>query len=272
MVLKLGVFVGLTHDPFTELKKVRDMEISTCQISFWDPSLITNDLAAEVRMASKETGVEVTSLWAGWPGPAVWDFYGGPLTLGLVPAAYRGERLQILKRAADFAAQIGTDKLTTHVGFIPENPCDNSYSEVVVAVQEIANYCQQYGQHFCFETGQETPVTLLRTINDVGLDNIGINLDPANLLMYGKANPVDAVTLFGSLILGVHAKDGVYPNSGKELGEEKPLGKGQVNFPRLVRELKKYGYNGALTIEREIQGDQQIADIRLARDLLLPLL
>jgi sugar phosphate isomerase/epimerase len=90
--------------------------------------------------------------------------------------------------------------------------------------------------------------------------------------MYGKANPVDALDVFGAHIVGVHAKDGDYPTNGRELGPEKPLGDGRVNFPKLVPKLKALGYTGALTIEREITGPQQIADIRRAIDLLTPLL
>ena len=125
---------------------------------------------------------------------------------------------------------------------------------------------------FRFETGQETPITLLRTIHDIGTDNLGINLDPANLLMYGKANPVDALDVFGQYVRGVHAKDGEYPTNGRQLGVEKPLGEGRVNFPALLAKLKTLGFCGALTIEREISGPQQIADIQKAKAMLAALL
>ena len=124
---------------------------------------------------------------------------------------------------------------------------------------------------FWFETGQETPITLLRTIEDVGTGNMGINLDPANLLMYGKANPVDALDVFGKYVTGVHAKDGEYPTNGRDLGVEMPLGEGRVNFQVLIPKLKALGYTGALTIEREISGPQQNEDIRRAMELLDPL-
>ena len=128
------------------------------------------------------------------------------------------------------------------------------------------------GLGFWFETGQETPITLLRTIHDIGTDNLGINLDPANLLMYGKANPVDALDVFGQYVRGVHAKDGEYPTNGRQLGVEKPLGEGRVNFPALLTKLKALGFSGALTIEREISGPQQIADIQKAKQMLTALL
>jgi sugar phosphate isomerase/epimerase len=122
-------------------------------------------------------------------------------------------------------------------------------------------HVRQNGQKFLFETGQETPVTLRRLMEDLGNRDVGINLDPANLILYGKANPVDALDVFGSYVLDVHAKDGVYPVNGRQLGEEKPLGQGKVNFPRLIARLKELGYDGAITIEREISGEEQRKDI-----------
>ena len=109
---------------------------------------------------------------------------------------------------------------------------------------------------------------MLRTIEDIGAENVGVNLDPANLLMYGKANPVDALDVIGRYVRGVHAKDGEYPTDGRSLGVEKPLGQGRVNFPALLAKLHALGYDGALTIEREISGPQQIEDIRAAKAFL----
>ena len=125
---------------------------------------------------------------------------------------------------------------------------------------------------FLFETGQETPVTLKRAIQDIektlGKGNIGINLDPANLIMYGKANPVDALEVFGEYVRGIHGKDGKYPTDGHHLGDEVPLGQGKVNYPAFIAKLKEIGYEGDITIEREIDGDEQKKDIRMAKDLL----
>jgi sugar phosphate isomerase/epimerase len=166
----------------------------------------------------------------------------------------------------------GVPSITTHVGFIPENPSDSQYLGVVAALQDVARYCQSHDQQFWFETGQETPTTLLRTIQDVGTDNLGVNLDPANLLMYGKANPVDALDVIGRYVRGVHAKDGEYPTNGRELGSERPLGEGRVNFPILIPRLKALGYTGAITIEREVSGAAQVEGIKKARRVLEPLL
>lgn len=270
--LKLGVIVGLTERPEEDLGKVKDLDLPTCQLACWEPDMLTPEMARKVKEACRSTGVEITTIWAGWTGPKVWDFYDGPLTLGLVPTTYRAIRLKELKKASDFAREAGVGSITTHVGFIPENPHNPVYPELIAALREIARYCKENNQYFCFETGQETPTTLLRAMADTGTDNLGINIDPANFLMYGKANPVDALDIIGPYVKGVHAKDGEYPTTGRELGVEKPLGEGRVNFPVFVKKLKECGYEGALTIEREISGEQQIIDIKRAKELLLPLL
>jgi len=164
------------------------------------------------------------------------------------------------------------DQIGTHAGYIPENPLDPLYPAVVMTLRDIVSHCEKNGQKFLFETGQETPITLLRLIDDIGKKNTGVNFDPANLLMYGKANPVDALDILGPYILDVHAKDGEYPVNGKKLGVEKPLGQGRVNFPRFIGRLKELGYNGPITIEREISGEQQRKDIIEGIKFLEPLI
>jgi len=194
----------------------------------------------------------------------VWDFYQGPLTIGLVPRETRAARIAHIKKASDFAKQCGIPAVQTHCGFIPENPNDEVYRETVTAMREVAAYCKRNGQNFRYETGQETPITLVRAIQDVGMDNQGVNFDLANLILYGKANPVDAIELLGPYVQGIHAKDGLWPTNPKWLGEEVAIGKGKVDFPRIIGRLKELDYRGAVTIEREISGPRQMEDVRSA--------
>ena len=266
--MKLGVLVQLREGPEEALAKARDLGFPTCQVSCWDESLLSEDVARKLSSAAEAAHIEITTIWTGLPGRAVWDLVHGPGTIGLVPSWRREKRLGVLRKGSVFARWAGVPSITTHVGFIPECPLDPTYVGTVQALTEIALYCQANGQEFWFETGQETPVTLLRTIQDVGTANLGINLDPANLLMYGKANPVDALDVFGTYVRGVHAKDGEYPTDGRKLGVEKPLGEGRVNFPALLGRLKSLEFDGALTIEREISGPQQIEDIRTGKQFL----
>ena len=269
----IGVIMPLAEFVRDGPSQLEALDLRWVQLNCWDPALYTDE---NLRLTEKalESGIQVSSLWAGWGRPAVWDFVEGPLTLGIVPAAFRAARIDMLKRGADFAAALGLTDLTTHMGFIPENPATTEYREVVAAVRELASYCRQRDLYLNFETGQETPTTLMRIIADVGTGNLGINLDPANLLLYGKANPVDAVDILvdpatqRTLVRGVHVKDGEYPTDPQRLGEEKPVGQGRVHFEQLVPKLLSCGYDGAWIIEREISGPQQKEDIRLARALM----
>ena len=132
--------------------------------------------------------------------------------------------------------------------------------------------CEANQQYFLFETGQETPITLMRMLHDIGSEYLGINLDPANLLLYGKANPVDAVDIFGKKIRGVQGKDGLYPTCPGELGQETKIGDGRVNYPEFLKKLIRLGYQGDITIEREISGEEQIRDILFAKRYLSELI
>lgn len=238
-----------------------EMGLKCCQIVSWQPDFWTDARAAEVRKEAAAKGIHITSLWAGWTGPAKWNFTEGPETLGLVPQKYRAGRIEELKKAGRFAKALGVKAVITHLGFIPENACDPLFAEVVAAVGEVAGHLKGLGLEFWFETGQETPVTMLRLIKQVGTDNLGINLDPANLILYGRANPIDALDVFGQYVRNVHAKDGMYPTDPTKLGHEVKVGTGKVRFPEFLRKLKEIGFTGELVIEREISGPQQRADI-----------
>ncbi|MGB4407202.1 MAG: sugar phosphate isomerase/epimerase family protein [Sphaerochaeta sp.] len=272
--MKVGVIVLMDAgtDVGKKFSEVREMGMDNCQLVCWDQNAFTNEMAGKINEAVKEHEIEITAFWCGWNGPKVWDFYEGPLTLGLVPSAFRFQRLEILLSGCAFAKKIHVHDIVTHVGFLPENPNDQSYAEVVSVLKVLVEKCKENGQDFLFETGQETPVTLKRVLQDLGGENVGINLDPANLLMYGKGNPVDSLDVFGEYVKGIHGKDGKYPTDGHHLGDEVPLGMGKVDYPRFIAKLKEIGYEGAITIEREISGDQQIKDILNAKSYLEKLL
>lgn len=271
MANAIGVITGLAAEG-KSLQRVADFGLRACQLCCWQEELYTPERAQAIVAEQQELGVVVTSLWGGWPGPKAWNFTDGPSTLGIVPQQYRPERVAALKRGGDFAKAAGLPAVATHLGYIPENAGDPHFAEVVAVVRDIAVYLRDLGLEFWFETGQETPVTLLRLIECVGTGNLGINLDPANLILYGKANPVDALDVFGTYVRGIHAKDGLYPTNPMELGHEVKVGTGKVRFPEFVRALADLGYDGAYIIEREISGSQQDADIRETVDYLQQLL
>ncbi|MCX7884157.1 MAG: sugar phosphate isomerase/epimerase [Caloramator sp.] len=266
--MNIGIVQNLIPDLEQDFKKLKDYGFQSCQLVCWNKELMTDNIADRINKVKEELSIEITAFWCGWSKPAVWDFYEGPITLGIVPTAYRAIRTDEIIKGSDFAKKINVKNIVTHVGFIPEDPNDEKYKGTLSAIKLIAKHCKDNGQNFLFETGQETPIVLLRTIQDINLDNIGINFDPANLLLYGKANPIDAVDILGKYIMGVHAKDGEYPTDGYNLGKEKPIGKGRVNFNVLIKKLKEYGYDGSITIENEMNDEKQLTYILESKEFL----
>ncbi|MBR0055924.1 MAG: sugar phosphate isomerase/epimerase [Kiritimatiellae bacterium] len=252
----------------SSIDKIAAFGLRCAQAVSWDMGLATPAVARSLKARAADAGVRLTAIWGGYSGPRSWNFTRGPVTLGLVPPEYRAQRIADLKRWADFAAEAGAPAVITHCGFLPENMTDPAFEPVAVAIEEVASYCRSLGLGFWFETGQETPVVLLRYFQEIGLDNLGINLDPANLLMYGKGNPIDALRVFGKYVRAIHAKDGLPPTNGRELGREVKVGEGFVRYPQFIPALLACGFEGDLTIEREISGEEQARDIRDTVDYL----
>jgi len=262
---RLGIIIPVAKDPDAALKRVHEFGVPTCQAGTDD---FSDRVYNALKAAREKYGIEVTAINTSGGAPNKYTFYEGPPTIGVVPPKYRQQRIDNYKRASDFAKRLDVPALHSHFGFIPEDPNDPNYKGTVEALREVALHIKGNGQIVLMETGQETPITMLRAITDAGVDNLFVNLDCANLILYGKGNPLDALDVVGHLVRGTHAKDGLFPTNPRELGEEVPIGKGKANFPLLIPRLKALGYTGPLTIEREISGPQQFEDIKMEKDYL----
>lgn len=271
--MALGLLISPYGAPEATIKRVHDMGFSNCFLSL-DGYIgkFTPDAAKQIGDLLNKYEVVATTVEVVGPQPLVWDFLQGPATIGLVPPKTRAARIDALRQASDFATRLGIRQVQTHCGFIPENPDDPLYHPTVDAIRTVAQHCQGNGQHFLMETGQETPTTMSRAIRDVNMPNLGVGLDTANLILYGKANPVDAVDILGPHVRSIHAKDGKWPTDPNKLGEEVMIGQGLVDFKTVFTKLHKLGYTGAVTIERETSGPQQIADVKNEKDYLQQIL
>ena len=268
--MKIGVCVNFNEIEAMS-KKFKDLKsegFDNCQLISWKPELWTDENLEILKNLTEENGITISAFWCGWEGPCVWNFYDGQITLGLVPPEYRTMRIKNLCDGADFAHKLGVKNVVTHMGFIPENPNDPQFAPFCVAVRQVAEHLKKNEQNLLFETGQETPVTMLRCFEKVAMDNLGVNLDTANVILYGKANPVDALDVFGKYVMNIHAKDGLYPTNGHDLGSEVRIGDGKVDFKALFKKLHELHYDSYVTIEREIEGEKQIDDIRHAKKYL----
>lgn len=263
--MALGIITGIGTDPDAAMAKVHSLELPTCQI---EAAELNDNLLAQLRAAVIKYNIVITALGTAGPGPDIYNFYDGPLTLGLIPRTYRAQRVEKVKKFSDYAKQLGIPAIRLHVGFIPEDPNDLLYREAVETLRDVTTYCKRNGQQFLYETGTETPITMLRAIQDIGTDNQGVNLDTANLILYDKANPLDALDILGPYVRNMHAKDGLYPTNPRDLGKEVAIPHGKVDFPKIIARLKALNYTGPVTIEREISGPEQIEDVKRERDYL----
>jgi len=261
--MALGLLIAPYPSAEDKIRLVHELGFTNCFLSL-DKYLgkFTPQMARDFKGWLDKYEVTATTVEVVGPQPLKWNFLQGRATIGLVPRATRAARIDALKQASDFAKLLGVDQVQTHCGFIPENPDDALYPETVEAIKQVAAHCKGNGQWFLMETGQETPTTSSRVLRDAGADNLGIGLDTANVILYGKANPVDAAEILAPHIKAIHAKDGLWPSDPSELGREVPIGEGKVDFKRVFTILKKAGYTGAVTIERETSGPSQIEDVK----------
>lgn len=164
--------------------------------------------------------------------------------------------------------ELGHEKLRHPASGLPCRLSAEEAAEFEHFIDDLREFCKlakENGQYFLFETGPETDQEIRKCIDMLGMDNVGINLDPANLLLYDKTEPLDFADTLGKYVLGVHCKDGRRPVDGAAMGRETPLGKGDTKFGEVMEKLYGAGFRGPLIIEREIPpGPEQDADIRSA--------
>ncbi|HKK41620.1 MAG TPA: sugar phosphate isomerase/epimerase family protein, partial [Bacteroidales bacterium] len=213
-----NILVGViakADNPEDDLMIVREMGIHVCQVTIGEYSPV---LAKKLKATLEKYDIKATSMICSLPGPEIYTFREGPQTIGLIPRKYRKDRIERIRQGIDFCTEAGIPAIQSHFGFIPENPNDELYKEFIETMKPLGDYALKNGIDIYFETGQETPVTLLRAITDIGTGNLFVNYDTANLILYGKANPVDGLKVIGKYVRSLHAKDGKYPADPYKLG------------------------------------------------------
>ena len=218
-----------------------------------------------------ELGITLTAVFSGFEGESYADIPTVHRTVGLVPAETRAARTREMKEVAAFARLLGVDVVALHLGAVPDDTSDPLYREVVDVTRDVCDRCRELNQNLHLETGQESAETLVRFIGDVERDNLFVNFDPANMILYGAGEPIAALKQVGRFVKSVHMKDACWAEKpGEEWGTEEPLGEGDVGIENYLRTLDELGYTGPLTIEREIaqEPERQKAEIGKAVTLL----
>jgi sugar phosphate isomerase/epimerase len=270
----IGVFASIDAGLGVKLEVARELGVPTIQLHAPSKATRTAQQAQAFLGRLGEAGIALTAVFGGFMGESYADIPTVARTVGLVPRDTRAARLAELKEISDFAKLLGCRVVALHLGFVPHDASDPLYEEVLAVTREVCEHCRANGQSLHLETGQEPAETLLAFIGDVGRDNLFINFDPANMILYGSGEPVAALRKVGRYVRSVHCKDGTWATRpGEEWGAEVPLGEGDVGIENYLRTLSEVGYDGPLTIEREIAQEpaRQKAEIGHAVRLLTEL-
>lgn len=274
--MKIGVITDCFNLPLNEsLNLAGKLGFDGVQIyattGEFSPEVLTAQRKAEIKAILKENNLEISALCGDMGG------YGFQIEKD------NPERIEKTKAIIDLAKEFGVSVITTHIGVIPADAEHPRYKVMLDAMNTCGAYAKKKGITLAIETGPETAKTLLGFLKNTN-GGIGVNLDPANFVMVTGQDPVEAVELLGDYIVHTHAKDGImlkstdpqiiydhFAEGGIEALNiadffiETPLGEGNVEFKAYIAELKKAGFDGYLTIERETGADP-IADIKLAKD------
>jgi len=249
----IGVFTSVDAGLGVKLEVAHELGVPTIQLHAPARATRTQENADRFLARLKELGITLTAVFGGFEGESYADIPTVSRTVGLVPPETRAARTREMKEIADFAKLLKCDVVALHLGFVPHDTSDPLYGEVLEITRDVCDHCRANGQSLHLETGQETADSLLQFIGDVQRDNLFINFDPANMILYGTGEPIAALKKVGQYVRSVHCKDGTWSDKpGETWGQEVRLGEGDVGFEAYLRTLDEIGYAGPLTIEREI--------------------
>ncbi len=266
--LEIGAMFWAVRDT---VPRIKSLGVRCGQLGIGGDVPMDRAAAESWKSTLEQEDFTVVTCFAAYNGENYADIPTVQATVGFIPPATRAEREARTLELSDFAAALGVKSIACHIGFVPEDDQHPDYIAVKAMVQRICDHAAKHGQTFALETGQEPAHTLLHFLKDLGRDNIGINFDPANMILYGTGDPIEALGVLAPHVISVHAKDGDWPPKGVPgaLGTERPLGQGSVGMPRFVAKLKEIGYKGTMNIERETEDlEQRYADMAMAVKLL----
>lgn len=269
----IGVFASVDAGLGVHLDVAQELKIPTVQVHAPHQESRTSEAAEAFLKRCSDAGITITAVFGGFDGESYASIEETARTVGLVPEETRAARVQEMKEISDFTKLLGCSTVALHIGFVPEDRNGESYKGLIACTRDLLDHVKANGQCLNLETGQESADHLLEFISDVERDNLFINFDPANMVLYGTGNPIEALKKVGHLVRSIHCKDATWAEEGTRgtaWGAEVPLGAGDVGMETYLTTLNELGYTGPLTIEREIAHDRerQKADIGQAVELL----
>lgn len=272
-MLAIGVMLNnLERDRLRAFAVARDEGFAVVHTNALPESMLTGPQRQQYIDAARASGIQIAAMFIGFDGQSYTDRAAVARTVGLLPIPeLRPHRLQIALAYCALAKELGVSVLAMHLGFLPHDRSQADYHFLLSALRQILDRCADNGQSLHLETGQESAAELRAFIEEVQRPNLGVNFDPANFLLYDTDEPLSALETLAPYLGGVHCKDGRRSTQPEQLGEEVPLGQGEIDWPRFLRKLQQLGYQGPLIIERE-SGPNVRAEVQQGRQFLEDLL
>jgi sugar phosphate isomerase/epimerase len=212
----------------------------------------------------RERGIEIVSGMFGCVGEDYTTLESIRRTGGIAPDGTWAENLKNIRLAAKLAAELGLKLVTFHAGFLPHQESDPDFGKMLERLRAVAGVFEERNMVLGLETGQETAPVLLGLLRKLDRPSVGVNFDPANMILYDKGDPIEALRLLGPWVRQVHIKDALKTRTPGTWGEEVPVGTGQVDWRAFFAALREMDFAGYCVIEREA-GNQRAADIRTAK-------
>ncbi len=256
MLNPIGVFASVDAGLGVSWGVIREIGVPTVQLHAPHRGSRSSAMAAKLRSQVESIGIKVTAVFGGFEGESYADIPTVGRTIGLVPGETRQSRLAEMIEISDFANELGCDTVALHIGVVPHDPANADRISLIEATRKLCDYCESNDQFLHLETGQETAEALIDFIEACDRDNLRINFDPANMILYGMGEPLVALRTLAPWVRSVHCKDATWSDQpGVTWGREVPLGDGAVDIKAYLQTLAEIGYDGPLTIEREIAQD-----------------
>jgi sugar phosphate isomerase/epimerase len=253
--------------PDTLARQLLELQVPRVQLAL-DPMRDTPAIWGRTAEVFRARGIRIVSGMFGTVGEDYSTLETIKATGGILPDATWEQNWKNIQAVAGIAAGLGLKLVTFHAGFLPHETSDPRYARLHERITQIARLFAASGIDLGFETGQESADTLAAFLQQLGQPNIGVNFDPANMILYAKGDPIAALRVLNPWLLQCHIKDAVQTAVPGTWGQEVPTGTGQVDWAAFFQTLASTGYQGNLCIEREA-GEQRLADIRTARDHVL---
>jgi sugar phosphate isomerase/epimerase len=246
--------------------RIEDIGIHRVQLAL-DPLRESPKVWDATEACFREKGISVVSGMFGCVGEDYSTLQSIRDTGGLAPDSTWEQNRKNIRATVPIARRLGLKLLAFHAGFLPHDESDPNFGKMLGRLSEVADVFANAGMNLGLETGQETAPVLLEVLQKLNKKNVGVNFDPANMILYDKGNPIEALRVLGGWVRQVHIKDAVRTKVPGTWGAEVPVGTGQVDWRAFIDTLNAHNSTCDLVIEREA-GQQRVADIRFARQTL----